>query len=136
MKVTRDVVKDLLTVYLAGEASADTRALVEDYLRTDADLARHVDEARRGELPPVALPEPSVEKRAMARTRRRLKLRMVVMGAAVYFSLLPLTVVFNSKGFRGLLIEDWSERIAVLVVAAILWVIYLGQTRRLRAAGL
>lgn len=136
MNLTRDVVKDLLTVYLAGDASADTRALVEDWLRSDADLARQVAEARRGELPPIALPEPSVEKRAMTRTRRRLKLRMVVMGAAVYFSLLPLTVVFNSKGFRGLLIEDWPERIAVLAVAAVLWVVYFVQTRRLRVSGL
>ena len=30
MKVTRDVVKDLLTVYLAGEASPDTKAFVEE----------------------------------------------------------------------------------------------------------
>ena len=106
MNVTRDVVKDLLTVYLAGDASADTRALVENWLRTDPDLARLADEARRGDLPPVALPGPSAEKREVTHTRRRLKWRMVVMGAAVYFTLLPLTVVFSSKGFQGLLIED------------------------------
>jgi anti-sigma factor RsiW len=135
MNITRDVVEDLLTVYLAGDASADTRALVEDWLRSDTGLARQVDEARR-ELPPIALPEPSVEKRAVARTRRRLKLRMVVLGAAIYFTSMPLTVVFNSKGFRGLLIEDWPGRVAVLAVAAVLWIVFLVQSRRLRASGL
>ena len=31
MKVTRDVVTDLLPLYLAGDASEDTRALVEKF---------------------------------------------------------------------------------------------------------
>jgi anti-sigma factor RsiW len=39
MRVTRDVVLDLLPIYLAGEASSDTRALVESYLETDPELA-------------------------------------------------------------------------------------------------
>lgn len=38
--ITRDVILDLLPLYLAGEASEDTRQLVEAYLATDAKLAR------------------------------------------------------------------------------------------------
>ncbi len=136
MKITRDIVKDLITVYLAGEASADTRSLVEDWLRSDPDLARQVDEARGGKLPPVVLPEPSADKLALTRTRRRLKLRMVVLGAAIYFTLMPFSVVFNVHGFTGFLIEDWTERIIVLAVAAVLWIVYFAQTRRLRTSGL
>ena len=45
MKITRDVVKDLLAVYSAGEASGDTRALVEEWLRSDPELARQVARA-------------------------------------------------------------------------------------------
>ena len=101
MNVTRDVVKDLLTVYLAGDASPDTRALVENWLRTDPELARLADEARRGDLPPVALPEPSAEKREVTRTRRRLKWRMVVMGAAVYFTLVAADRGVQQQGLPG-----------------------------------
>ena len=39
MKVTRDVILDLLPLYLADEASADTRILVDEYLERDAKLA-------------------------------------------------------------------------------------------------
>ena len=35
MNVTREVINDLWTVYVAGEASTDTRALVEAFLRQD-----------------------------------------------------------------------------------------------------
>ena len=38
VNVTREVILDLLPVYLAGEASADTRQLVDEYMRQDAEL--------------------------------------------------------------------------------------------------
>jgi anti-sigma factor RsiW len=40
MKVTRDVIYDLLPSYFAGDASQDTRALVEAYFETDPEFAR------------------------------------------------------------------------------------------------
>lgn len=136
MKPTRDVVKDLLTVYLAGEASTDTRALVEEWLKTDPELAKQVAEARRADLPPVALPQPSVEKRALTRTRRQLRLRALLLGIAVYVSTLPLAITFNSSGFRGLLIDNWPERVIVLILAAVLWGVYFRLARRMRTSGL
>jgi anti-sigma factor RsiW len=136
MNITHDVVKDLVTVYLAGEASADTRALVEDWLRSDPELAAQVERARGLELPAVAAPAPTVEKLAFDRTRRRLRGRGIVLGAAIYFTTLPLTVTFGSDGFHGLLLEDWSARIPALAVAAALWVVYWRMSRRLGASGL
>jgi len=136
MNITRDVVKDLVAVYLAGEASADTRALVEDWLRTDPDLAAQVDRARGLTVPAVALPAPTVEKRAFDRTRRRLRGRAVVLGAAIYFSTLPLSVTFGSDGFHGLLLEDWLSRAIALAIAAGLWVAYWRMSRRVGPSGL
>jgi len=136
MSITRDVVKDLVTVYLAGEATADTRALVEDWLRSDPELAAQVERARGLELPVVAAPAPTVEKRAFDRTRRRLRGRGIVLGAAIYFTTLPLTVTFGSDGFHGLLLEDWTARIPALVVAAALWVVYWRMSRPVVARGL
>jgi anti-sigma factor RsiW len=134
MNITRNVVEDLLTLYLAGEANADTRALVEEWLKTDPEMARRVERARSTPLPPVAVPPPTVEKRALDRTRRRWRLRSIVLGVAIYVTTLPLTVTFNSSGFRGLLIEDWSERIVLVVIAAALWWVYFGMGRRWQAS--
>jgi anti-sigma factor RsiW len=136
MNVTRDVVNDLLTVYLAGEASPDTRALVEEWLRTDPDLSRQVSAARGGTLPPVSMPEPTAERRALSKTRRWLRWRMILLGTAIYVTTLPATVTFNGQGFRGLLIEDWPERVVVLLVAAALWAAFIAVSRRARTSGL
>lgn len=132
MKITHDVIKDLLTVYLAGEATADTRALIEDWLRTDPELARQVSQARKADLPMVPAPAPTLEKRALDRTRRQLRWRAILLGTAIYVSTLPLSVTFSSAGFRGLLIEDWPERLVVVAVAAALWVVYWRVSRRVR----
>lgn len=136
MNITRDVVKDLVAVYLAGEASADTRALVEDWLRSDPEFAAQVERARRFELPVVAAPKPTPEKRAFDRARRRLRARWIVLGAAVYFSTLPFTVTFGRDGFHGLLLEDWTARIPVLIGAAVLWAVYWRMSRRAGARSL
>ena len=40
MRVTREVIYDLLPSYFAGDASDDTRALVEAYFETDPEFAR------------------------------------------------------------------------------------------------
>ena len=73
MNVTREVILDLLPVYLAGEASPATRALVEEYLKQDAELAQSIrlqyaDNFARAV--PSALP-PDLELRSLRRTRRQ-----------------------------------------------------------------
>ena len=47
MKLTDEVMNDLLTLYLAGEASADTRALVESHARQNAAFASTIEAADR-----------------------------------------------------------------------------------------
>jgi len=42
MNVTREVILDLLPVYLAGEASPATRALIEEYMEQDPELAQRI----------------------------------------------------------------------------------------------
>jgi len=43
-KVTKGVILDLLPLYLAGEVSNDTAALVKEYLETDPELAEAAEE--------------------------------------------------------------------------------------------
>lgn len=51
MKVTRDVILDLLPLYLADEASEDTRDLVEHYLETVPQLAQLAQQAGESKIP-------------------------------------------------------------------------------------
>ncbi|HET8548454.1 MAG TPA: hypothetical protein VFL57_10640, partial [Bryobacteraceae bacterium] len=89
MTITRDVIRDLLPVYLSGEATADTIALVEEFLRNEPDMAASVREAKRLNLPQLrqVAAGAAVERQALLRTRRQLRGRGLLLGFAVFFTL-------------------------------------------------
>lgn len=51
MDISRNVILDLLPLYIAGEASPETRALVGEYLESDPELARIAEKLSGAELP-------------------------------------------------------------------------------------
>ena len=97
MKVTKDVVLDLLPVYLAGDAAPDTRALVEEFLRQDADLAQRVREQWTkglGSAPPTSLP-PDLELRTLKRAHGMIWLQILLFGLMVAFLGLMMALKFT-----------------------------------------
>jgi predicted anti-sigma-YlaC factor YlaD len=94
---------DLLPLYLAGEASAETNALVEEFLRQDPELRRQADLARR-DLPapasaPAGLP-PDLELRSLHRTQALLRWQRLAFAFAVAFTCLSLTTVISFDADR------------------------------------
>jgi len=139
MNVTRDVVKDLLTIYLAGEASADTRAFVEDYLESDPALAREAETARLAALglPPTPPPAPAAEKQALDATRQLMKTRTSTLVMATVFTLLPLAFVVHESRMTFILIRDApTVGLAWWGTAAVMWGWHILVRRRLRVSGL
>lgn len=56
-EVTKDVILDLLPMYLAGEVSAETAALVKKHLESDSELAEAAKEmAKADSLGKVPIP--------------------------------------------------------------------------------
>jgi hypothetical protein len=104
MNITKDVVLDLLPVYLAGEASADTRALVEEYLTRDPDLAqrvRHQSAKGLGSTPATTLPL-DLELRALKRTHRQIWLQTLLFALMVVSlgAMMALKFTFGPGGLR------------------------------------
>ena len=100
MNISRDLVKDLIPVYLAGDASADTQALVESYLKTDPELAGDVTAARGTSLGLPATRPPTAEKQTLDVTRQLLKSRTSTLVVATIFTVLPLTFAFHGTTIR------------------------------------
>jgi anti-sigma factor RsiW len=102
MKVTRDVILDLLPLYLAEEASADTKALVRKYLDADPELARVVRESASIRLseqtPPPLRKEKEME--AYQEAKHRLNRRVITLAAIFAFSTLGIV----AAAFIGLLL--------------------------------
>ena len=97
MKVTREVILDLLPLYLAGEASPATRALVEEYLAQDAELEQRLRrESEQSFLTGVPAPlPPELELQSIRRTRGLLGLQRWLFGLALGFTAIALTTEFS-----------------------------------------
>ena len=134
--LTHEVIKDLLTLYLAGEASADTRDLVDSHLARNPELARQVDEARRIPPLPGVPPPPDAELETLARTRQLLQQRSHTLAVAMIFTALPLAFTFDDSGITFLLIRDAPKvGLAWWATAAAMWIAHFWIRRRLRIAG-
>jgi hypothetical protein len=139
MKLSRAVMNDLLTVYLAGEASAETRALVEQYAREDADFSAAMEAARRVNLDPAAVtPAADLEIRSLKMTRQFVRLRSLFMGMAVFFTLLPFSFAFSTETGMKWLVWGTSRGLgmALLSIAAASWIACYAMNRQIKRAGL
>jgi hypothetical protein len=139
MNVTKEVILDLLPLYLAGEASPATRALVEEYMEHDPDLAQRLRTQwtdNLSKIAPTALP-PDLELRSLSRTRGLLAWQKWLFGLGLTFTLLSLSCQINFQGARltdfHFLFRDYPAPIgACIVLAIVCWTAYYSILRRLR----
>ena len=134
MKFHPDVFEDLLTLYNAGEASAATRALVEEQLAADPDLARRVAAGAADPPLPAVAPAPSTaEKQSVERTRRLLRVRSQTLAMAILFTALPLSCVVRDGDVTFLVVRDAPVVAAAWgLAAAVLGGVYAVVRHRMR----
>ena len=118
MTVTRNVIYDLLPAYFAGEVSADTRTLVDEFLESDPELRRMADRFRERlqERTGIDLSDAGNDRERIVfqRAKARFKLRQATLawafGAAVGIGMAFLT---GLRGPLGLLNprDDYRSRL-------------------------
>jgi hypothetical protein len=84
LEVTRDVVSDLWPLYKSGDASTDSRALVETFLAEDRALAEklRLSESLSGVIPGIHL-SPDVERRLLDDARQRARTKLLLIGVGI-----------------------------------------------------
>ena len=138
MKITSDVITDLLPLYLAGEASEGTRALLEEYLRENPEFASTVREAtERGaallESTPSSAPAYDQEKATLERVRRFNQRRLLLLALTFGFALTVLAFSFDGQGIRWVMLRDTPGQALLFMFAAFACLAsYLTMGRRLR----
>lgn len=84
MKVTRNVILDLLPLYAAGEVSEDTRLMVEEYFEKDNEMARAAQRLRdQLSMNDIPVPLNREEKMDTYLSARRIMLKRTIIWASV-----------------------------------------------------
>ena len=140
MNVTRDVILDLWPAYESGEASPDTKALVEEYLRQDLELARMLKERPPGTQDLAVELPPDLQARTFERTKKMINIRswLLSLGICLTWASLFVAVWDFERGdqtVKGTFIM-WRDQPAVaavcLAAAVCCWIAYYLVRRRLR----
>ncbi len=146
MTITRDVVRDLWPLYAADEASPDTRAVVDEFLRNDPELREQLSAASDLERAAVFPPKPneSAERRALTMTRQTLRRERVLLVTGAALALVPPVITeahlnFERWGVTSALssLPAWENYFALACLGASLvcWVAWFSIWRRLRLRG-
>jgi hypothetical protein len=139
MNVTREVVTDLLPIYFAGEASGDTKVLVEDYFRQDPDFER----IARSAATPLETLRAAAPIAASAERKKRdlesiflgLRRRQWLFGASLFLTLSPLSFEFTHGHIVSLMLRDAPWHAAFhWSLAAVLWFLYFARLPRRTAS--
>jgi hypothetical protein len=139
MNVAREVILDLLPVYLAGEASPATCALIDEYLKQDLELAQYVRDSSVQKLANLAQRplSPDIELRSLHRARALIGWQKWLFGLGITFTALSFTSEISFDGGRlrefHFLVRDYPAQFgSFAVLALICWIIYYAIRRRLR----
>jgi hypothetical protein len=143
MNVTREVIVDLLPLYLAGEASVDSRALIEEFLKQDPELARSIRSewmTKMNAAAPSTLP-PELELRAFRKTKRMIGWQKWLLGFAILFTSIAGSVKISTNAGRitdvGFAMQGYAAQWAILSgLAAAFWIAFFALRRRLRTTAL
>jgi len=144
MKITNDVLNDLLPAYLSGEASQDTRTLIEEAMRSDPEFTRMVETQRRELTEQIRLLRagkaalrPDHELQTLSRTRAMLGRRKWLLALALMFTAFPFSFVFSGDGIEFLLLRH-QPGVALIcwLLATPLWVLHFVTRNKLKSSGL
>ncbi|RLC99505.1 MAG: hypothetical protein DRI46_09340 [Chloroflexi bacterium] len=84
MKIDKNIIMDLLPIYLANEASPETQALVEKYLAENEDIARIVQMQKESLYVTPGIPVPLTrDSQISAYKKSRMQLALFIFIAAI-----------------------------------------------------
>lgn len=135
MNITREVVTDLLPIYFSGEASSDTKSLVEEYFHDNPDFERM---ARSAGTPletlrtaPAVAAGSEKEKRDLESVRCGIDRRKWLFGLSLFLTLSPFWFYLTHGHLASLIVGDnlWKA-VFDWSMAAVFWFLYFVHLRR------
>jgi ferric-dicitrate binding protein FerR (iron transport regulator) len=134
MNVTKEIITDLIPLYVANECSADTRALVEEYLQRNPQQAEELRRVMGTSVPQTVPSAKSLDEvRSFREARRRLRRRSWLMAFAIFFSLAPFSFAWTEGRVWWLLRDATPSALVYGVLGVVFWVIYAVERNRSRS---
>ncbi|WP_196140304.1 hypothetical protein [Aliikangiella sp. G2MR2-5] len=147
MKITINVIEDLLPLYFDEELSSDSREIIEDYFKQNPDYEKKVreEQGRLAKLPSISSgdiqPEDNFEKEKLMNlknTQHLIQLRTIIFAVANFGIFFPL-VYYTFYDFGDREFKNFSDILTdvggiLFIVGVIAWIAYFVLKHRLRTS--
>jgi len=121
MQITREIIQDLLPLYLAEEVSMETREMIDEYLETDVKLAKIVEKAQL--VPQSAEFIDPMELDDEIKTFRKVQRKMIQKHwFTQYYIFLGLSIFFTLAWVVTIFFEVSRMGFPTFAVASLFWV--------------
>ncbi len=126
MIISKDIINDLLPLYLSEDCSADTKQLVEKYLKSNPDFEKHAKRLNENPIPKNVLQplQKTDELKSLLKTRRLLKARGFFIGFAIFLSLVPFSFYSNEEHSFFMLVDAPLTALLFAICSIPLWIGY------------
>ena len=126
-KIPQHVILDLLPLYLANEVGEETKSLIEDYLKTDPQLAKLAEQAKNApSLQEIPAPlNKETEMKAYKKGKKLMIQHNVFLGLAVF------TTFLVGPAFFSLRDEDPFAPLVIAGIAVLFWTAFFWVNRKI-----
>ena len=101
MEITRELVVDLLPLYIAGEVSDETKIIVESFLETDPSLVSMVEHATSFGFNEVPIPQSQEEiMEAYKKANKMMVIRTLGLAVVIAGTILSILLIVPLIYFR------------------------------------
>ena len=127
MHITKEIINDLLPLYISEECSTDTKQLVEEYLHLHPDFEKEVKKLTTNPLESIQFqtPDHNEEMKALRKTRLLLKMRSYLMGFAIFCSIVPFSFIYTDGNFYWLFQEAPISALIYALLGVAFWIGYI-----------
>ena len=138
MKVTEEVIIDLLPLYYSGEASKDTIALVDSYFEKNPEFAKQAKASKEKiineDLQTTLTKEDEME--SLNKTKKRIKLHSILIGFAIFFTIAPFSFAHVEDKFYVLMLDSPMTALTYGLIGVIFWISYFVVRNKLKTTGI
>ena len=138
MKITQEVISDLLPLYFSGEASEDTKKLIDTYFEQNpefAKMAKATEEQIITNAIPINLTKED-EMESLNKTKKRIKLQSFLIGFAIFFTIAPFSFAHMDDKFYVLLLDSPMTALIYGSIGILFWISYFVARNKTQTTGL
>jgi hypothetical protein len=132
MNITKDVISDLLPLYVSDECSPDTKLLIDEYLKANPEFAEEVKNILHNPFP-SAIPNKlnkGDEMYSLTRTKQLIRRRTYLMALAIFCTLTPFSFLYIGGKIYWLFTESPASAFFYGSFGIFFWIAFFWAKRR------